>query len=110
MVGLEVISVLGYLDLESGRIHCDILDDHLRPVGRLRFWRDREPDYPGFLVAGRGNRLLAVRSRPFPQVGIWEFNSATEPTLWRQRLRQTLDFTNVSLHLHESFTPPPHVR
>jgi hypothetical protein len=71
-------SLFGYVDKESGRIHYDVFDDGGHPLARWEFWRDQEPDYPGFLVDTRGGRLLAFRSRPFPQVGVWLIERARE--------------------------------
>jgi hypothetical protein len=64
-------SIFGYIDLQTGLIHYDLFGGEGESLGRWRFSRDRGGDYPGFLVAMRGNKVLAFRSRPFPHASVW---------------------------------------
>ncbi|MDH3496047.1 MAG: 6-bladed beta-propeller [Gemmatimonadota bacterium] len=75
MLGLVCTDVhlfLGYLDLQSGIIHYDVFSATGEPLARLEFRRDGEPVYPGFVADGRGTRILAFRTRPYPQVSVWD--------------------------------------
>jgi hypothetical protein len=64
--------VLGYIDLQSGRIRYDLLDASGRPLGRLEYTRtDNNPGYPGFLGDLRHGKVLGYRAHPFPQVTVW---------------------------------------
>ena len=67
----ESLIVLAYIDLQSGTIRYDLLAPTGEPRGRLEYRREREEDYPGFIVDMTGDKLLAFRSRPFPQVSVW---------------------------------------
>jgi len=67
----ERFSLIGYIDRTTGLIQYDLLDPSGTPLGRLRFARDGNDDYPGFVVDIDGDSVLAFRSRPFPQVSIW---------------------------------------
>jgi hypothetical protein len=71
LVCSESIRLLGYLSLESGQIHYDLLDSRGYPIVRFQFARDGIQEYPGFLTDARANHVLAFRSRPYPQVGVW---------------------------------------
>lgn len=75
LLGLECgpgLIVLAYFDRETSHIYYDFLDQEGRLISRMRFVRDTDSPYPGFLASLRGNTLLTFRTKPFPQLFLYQ--------------------------------------
>jgi hypothetical protein len=75
LLGLECgagLIVLAYFDKVTSHIYYDFLDTEGELISRMRFTRDMDGPYPGFLASLRGNKFLTFRTKPFPQLFVYQ--------------------------------------
>jgi len=68
---------LAYLDRTTGHLTYEFFNGHGEPLARYVFSRPGTADYPGALGAVRRSRMVTFRTRPFPQVFVYELALGT---------------------------------
>jgi hypothetical protein len=75
ILGLECardLIVFAYFDRETSHIYYDFLDSEGTLITRHRFARAPDAPFPGFLGSLNGDRLLTFRTKPFPQLFLYQ--------------------------------------
>lgn len=67
--------ILAYMVRETNSIYHDILTPGGEPSARIVYSAERDSVYPGFLGDISDNLLLTFRTRPFPQVSLFEIQA-----------------------------------